>query len=125
MAKILLIEDDDQIRASYGLVLTKKGHVVKEASSGKMALDILEHNDFDIILLDMLMPQMSGIDFLRQAKISSKYPKTKVLAISNTESPKIIEEAKSLGTSQYLLKVDFNPYELANIISDILEQPKE
>jgi CheY-like chemotaxis protein len=120
MAKILLIEDDDQIRASYGLVLTKKGHMVKEASDGQEALQILEHNDFDVILLDMLMPNMSGIEFLRQARIHSRHSKTKVLAISNTESPKIIGEAKELGVNRYLLKVDFNPYELADLIAKSL-----
>lgn len=124
MANILLVEDDDQIRASYAFVLTKKGYTVTEAQSGNEALrHVQAGKKFDLILLDMLMPEGSGVEFLKGAQLPAMSPDTRVIALSNTESPKIIEESKGLGVNRYVLKVEYDPYQLAELVATELADP--
>lgn len=121
MAKILIVEDDNAIAQSYMMQLVKK-HEVKVAPDVTSGL-ALAVDAPDIILLDMLMPGFSGLDFLRQLDPTKALPNTKVIAISNVESPKIVEEARQLGVVKYLLKVDFTPSQIESVIDELLADP--
>lgn len=120
MAAILLVEDEPTILNSYAFVLTKKGFTVTPVDSAKKALEKVQQEKFDMIVLDMLMPEMSGLDFLKTANPKATMPDTKIIVLSNTESPKIIEEAKQFGATEYFLKIENTPYQLADKVSAVL-----
>lgn len=121
MAHILIVEDEEPILNSYTLVLSKKGHTVVPTSSASAALLSLQTEKFDLILLDLLMPEMSGVEFLRQFNPRTTAPGTRIVVLTNTESPKIINEAMELGASQYLLKVENTPYDIADKIPSFIK----
>ncbi len=93
MTRILVVEDDPTIQKIYRNVLTKEGYEVEVASDGKEGLTKATAKEPDLIILDMLMPNMSGIEFLRAYDIINKHPSVKVIAFSNTEQPQRVSEA--------------------------------
>jgi CheY-like chemotaxis protein len=121
MAKILIVEDEEPILHSYSLVLTKQGHEVVAVNNAPAGLEAAQKQPFDLILLDLLMPEVSGIDFLRRLNPHKTIPGTRIVVLTNTESPKIISEAMELGASQYLLKVENTPYDIADKIESFIK----
>lgn len=119
MATVLVVEDDPQIRTAYSFVLAKQ-HEVIEAKDGEEALDCLRKREPDIMLLDMLMPGLSGLDLLRQASIKQHFPTLKIIGFSNIDNPKIVAEAVALGVDKYVLKVDTTPHGMADLIAQML-----
>ncbi|MBW3538500.1 response regulator [Candidatus Parcubacteria bacterium] len=122
MIKVLLVEDDASILNAYSFIFAKKGYQVYPASTAREGLALAAEQRPEVIVLDMLMPQMSGLDFLRQLQPKTTLPNSKVVVMSNTESPKIIEEATGLGADRYLLKVDHTPGAVADVVADMLAQ---
>lgn len=121
MAKILLVEDDNEIRNLYGFSLRQNGFEVFEAADGAVAAKQLDAHKPDVILLDMLMPGISGLDFLRNNNVHHRYPETKIVAFSNIETPRVIEEAKGLGITSYFLKVNVTPHQMVDIIKGLIK----
>lgn len=121
MAKILIIEDYPNIRKVYETVLTAEGHDVVTASEGKEALEKATAKQPDLILLDLLMPGVSGLDFLRAYNIP-EHPDTKVIVFSNLSSPELAKEAAELGASKYFTKSSLTPKELATAVKETLSE---
>ncbi len=113
---ILLVEDDESIRNMYTTGLTKEGFVVTPVNNGTDALAFVGTQQFDFILLDMLLGGMSGIDFLQSADLQVKAPQTRVIGFSNIGSDTIKERAKALGVAAFLDKVDYDPIKLADFL---------
>ncbi len=124
MTKVLIIEDDQQIRMVYSYALNNNGFKVMEAPDAVTGLKLLDENKPDVILLDMLMPGISGLDFLRQNNIHHRYPDVKLIAFSNIETPRVVEEAKQLGVEKYFLKVDVTPHQMIEIINQLTGSKK-
>lgn len=120
MAKLLVVEDDPALRKIYSSILTKEGHAVRAASDGQDALLLANAEEPDLILLDMMMPRMSGIDFLRAYDLKGRHPKVKVIAFSNTEKMEYQTEARELGAMRYTTKFSFTPKTLAAMIQEAL-----
>ena len=123
MSHILLLEDYESLRKIYNETLKAEGYTVKLASSGKEGLKLAQTDEFDLILLDLLMPDMGGIDFL-EAYDLKKHPGTKVIVLSNVYSPELLNQALVLGASQYLLKSDVTPKSLLEVVSQTLSANK-
>lgn len=119
MTNVLIVEDDTSILNSYSFGLTKHGYNVTSSDNARDALGMIKSQAFDVIVLDLLMPEVSGLDFLRQAKPKETIPNTKIIILSNTEAPKIIDQAKELGATYYILKVDNTPSQLCDKIAAI------
>jgi DNA-binding NarL/FixJ family response regulator len=119
MAKVLIVEDDLEIRNAYAFSLSKNGFEVLQAGDAEEGLDQLRQNKPDVMLLDMLMPGASGVEFLRNNHIQGQYPDMKVIAFSNIDNPKIMEQAKALGAIEYLVKVDVTPSQMVEIIRNL------
>ena len=109
---ILIVEDDPSLLNLYSQELIHAGFKVTIASSARDGLDKVKKQTFDLIILDMLMPEMSGLDFLEAVNPKETMPKTKILVLSNTESSKIIDDAIKMGATQYFLKAESDPSEL-------------
>lgn len=122
MAKILIVEDDASLRKIYVTILIKEGYEVAAAVNGKEALQLAEESEPDLILLDMMMPKMNGIEFLRAYDVKGKHPNVKVIAFSNTEKPEFLNEAPKLGAIKYMTKYSFSPKAMVGLIKETLAQ---
>jgi two-component system alkaline phosphatase synthesis response regulator PhoP len=124
MARILIVEDYENLQSIYAAVLKKEGHDVTVVNDGISALEKTKKDQYDVILLDLLLPHMSGMEFLKDYE-PKKHPETKVLMCSNFTSPKYIVEAGNLGVDHYLTKSNVTPAEIAAVIDKMLKEPRD
>jgi CheY-like chemotaxis protein len=120
VAAILVVEDDKDLNAAYSVILQKSGHTVKTAFDGKAALDVLKQFEPDLILLDLLMPIMGGLEFLQNYELTDKHPDVKVLIFTNMENSPEVTEAYKLGAHRCIIKSWTAPQNLNRIITDAL-----
>jgi len=116
MAKILIAEDEKALNDAYVMILKKAGHTVKSALDGSEALKITEKFEPDVILLDLRMPEVGGIEFLERYNLPERHPKVKVIIFSNLDMQKEIDKAFKLGAAKYMLKSWASPKELTAMI---------
>ncbi|RQW87783.1 MAG: sigma-54-dependent Fis family transcriptional regulator [Geobacter sp.] len=118
-AKILLVEDEDLSRDSLIRLLKMTGFNVRGAATGKLALSFLSHEQFDIIITDLFLPDINGIDILKQVKELS--PFTEVILITGHASAETAVKAMKEGAFDYVTKpLSFD--ELSITISKALEK---
>lgn len=101
--KILVVDDENEVRLSIKSYLTR--HIecdLREASSGRQALEMINKDAFDLILLDVRMPGISGIDVLKQAH--SLHPESAILMITAYDSQQVAREALKNGAMDYIIK---------------------
>lgn len=120
MANILIVEDDKDLNNAYTIILNKEGYTVESAFDGQEALDKLTTFKPKLILLDLLMPIMGGLEFLKQFNLKS-HPDVKVLIFTNMENSPEVTEAYSLGAHRCIIKSWTAPHNLARVITDALE----
>jgi CheY-like chemotaxis protein len=121
LARILVVEDDRDLNNAYCIILRHAGHEVVEAFDGKEALGKLKNFQPDLVLLDLLMPVMGGLEFLEQWDASNKHPDVKVLIFTNMENSPEVAEAYKLGANRCIIKSWTAPHNLARVVSDTLE----
>jgi CheY-like chemotaxis protein len=122
VASILVVEDDKDLNAAYSVILRKAGHTVQSAFDGKAALESLKSFEPDLILLDLLMPIMGGLEFLQNYELTDKHPNVKVLIFTNMENSPEVNEAYKLGAHRCIIKSWTAPQNLTRIITDALER---
>ena len=111
MRKILVVEDENILREAYEMILSTEPYVVDVAGNGKEALDKCQQTQYDLVLLDIMMPVMNGIEFLQEMKkLSIRMPK--IIVMSNLSSGKEIEDVLSLGAHSTVLKSSLSPKQL-------------
>jgi len=121
MARILVAEDDPTLQSAYVTFLEAEGFEVQAVSDGQQALSALEQSEPDVVLLDMLMPNLDGIGFLQRAHLVQKHPNTKVLVLSNVSVPYKMEEAELLGAVEYVIKSNITPKEIVEKINALIK----
>ncbi len=110
--KILLIDDDLFIRDLYHEVLEQGGYVVETAADGKAGLEKIQAGGFDLILLDIMMPQLDGIGILSELEINP--PKQKngpIVLLTNLAHDPVVKDALKKGAHDCFIKADMNPDE--------------
>jgi len=120
MPKILVVEDQLALREGYVLILKKAGYDVFEASDGMSAVIEAERIHPDVILLDLLMPYMDGLTFLRKYDVRNKHTDVSVVIFSNSSAPNKVQEAMEMGAKRYLLKAVVSPKKLLKIVEEEL-----
>lgn len=125
MAKILIVEDEKLLNEAYELVLKKEGHSVAAAFNGEEALALFDKNKPDLILLDLRMPKMDGVEFLKQLEAKGKHPDLSVIVFSNYDEQKEIDEAFKHGATRYILKAWSSPKELVKVVHETLNPNSE
>ena len=120
MPKVLIIEDDTTLRSAYDTVLKKEGYETATASDGAEGLDEADKSSPDVILLDMLMPNLHGLDFLKAYDLKGKNKGTKVVVFSNMSAPSDVKDAIELGATKYLTKSSFTPKEVVMLVKEVL-----
>lgn len=108
--KILFIEDFPIIQNLYGDFLKANGFHVDIASDGQAALDKVQSAVYDFVLVDLLLPNVNGIEFLE--KFTDRPEQTKVIVLSDFNEPKTYERAQKLDIAAYLIKAENTPSQL-------------
>jgi len=121
IGKILLVEDDLFLRDMYIQVFKSQGFTVLTADDGEAGLSLGQNNtDAKIMLLDIMLPKMHGIEVLRQLKANPATQKLPVAMISNLTEEKVMQEALSSGAVAYLVKVRLTPPELIAKVKELI-----
>ncbi len=120
---LLVIDDNETSRDLMRRQLERQGHIVTAAESGKQTLDILQGRTFDLILLDIMMPEMSGFQVLQRLKSSDAYGDIPVIVISALDDTDSVVRCLRTGAEDYLLK-PFNPVLLKARIRTCLENKR-
>ncbi|WP_228237474.1 response regulator transcription factor [Allomuricauda sp. M10] len=117
MKKILIVDDEPNIVMSLEYAFKKKDFGVFIARDGTEALEIAEREIPDLILLDVMMPQMDGYETLKRIRENEKLSQTKVVFLSAKSKEKDIEKGLEMGADGYMTK----PFSIKKIISDVEE----
>jgi len=118
MTKILLVEDEQTLQKTLGDIFTKEGYKVINALDGEVGLKLAKKEKPDLILLDVILPKMTGFEVLKELKNDSDTRFIKVVILTNLENVEDVEKALSLGATTYLVKTDYS-------LSGILEKVKK
>ena len=118
--KILLVEDEDFIRELYVRQLTKAGFQVKSAVDGQSGLNLLKSEAFDLLLLDIMLPGMNGLQLLREFKTQNPNSKMITILLTNLGQEAVIKEGFELGAQAYLIKASYTPDQVVNEVKNAL-----
>lgn len=121
MPKIAIIEDDQAIREMYRLKLEKTGYDVKLASDGLKGLELVEAFKPDLILLDLMIPEMTGDKMLEKMRQTNWGAKIKVIILSNVSKDEAPEIIHSLNISRYIVKAHHTPKQVVSIVKETLD----
>ena len=115
--KILIVDDEPNIVMSLEYAFKKKDFEVFIARDGTEALDISDKEKPDLILLDIMMPEMDGYETLKQVRDNKDLAHTKVVFLSAKSKEKDVEKGLNMGADSYMTK----PFSIKKVISDIEE----
>jgi two-component system NtrC family sensor kinase len=121
MAKILLVEDDVMISEIYQRKFVLAGFEVDVAMSGREVLQKVEQNTYDLILLDVVLPEMNGMDVLAELR-KSHGPDLKIIIFSNLNEQEDRKKAFELGANGYIPKTEYSPSRLVEEVQRFLYQ---
>ena len=119
--RILIIDDEEIVRTSCQRILEPEGYSVKTADNGKAGVTLLKNNTFDLVITDLMMPDMDGIDVLRKTR--ETWPDTEVIIMTGYGTVKTAVRAMKIGVFDYIEK-PFSPEDLLSITSKALERKK-
>ena len=119
---ILFIEDDKPIAEMYARVLERSGYEVDFAYDGGEGLAMAEAKPYDLILLDIMMPEKTGIEVLHELRgeDGKGHPETKIVILTNLAQDKTSQEALKSQADGYIIKADIVPSELAGVIGKLI-----
>jgi len=105
---VLIVEDDEMLLRALYLAFLHSGLTIATATDGETALRMTERLKPDIVLLDLLLPKMSGFEYLQAIKANLTLKSTPVIILSNLGDKDDMEKAKTLGAADYFIKADTN-----------------
>jgi CheY-like chemotaxis protein len=121
-AKILLIEDEETIVSMYNLRFQKSGFEIEVAKNGAWGLKLARQKKFDVIIMDMVMPAMSGYEAIKLLKADESTKDVPIIILSNSAQDKDIAKCKKLGATTCLLKSLITPAKLVSEVEKILNK---
>lgn len=121
MPNIAIIEDDQAISQMYRFKFEAEGFNVQTAENGKLGLALAESMKPDIILLDLMMPEMTGDEMLEKLRATAWGKDIKVIILTNVGEQEIPDNVKQLGVSDVILKADMTPRQVANLVKKLLD----
>jgi len=120
MSKIAIVEDDAAISQMYRIKFEAEGYTVETAENGKLGLALIEEMKPDIVLLDLMMPEMNGEEMLSKLRGTDWGKDIKVIILTNmgeSEAPPTIRE---LGVEAFILKANMTPRQVAEMVKEHL-----
>lgn len=120
MNKVLIAEDDPIISRMYEKIFSFEGFEVQMAADGQECIDKAKSWQPIIILLDIMMPNMNGIQALEKLKADPSTKKIPVIMLTNLASQQDADQALAKGAVKYVIKSEYDPKEVADIVKEVL-----
>ena len=120
MAKVLVIDDEPSVRKLIGMLLSQDGYEVVLSDNGEKGLDLYRREHPDVIVLDLIMPGMDGIEVLRQIRCVDLHQR--VIVVTADSRPKREWEVRALGVSEFLVKGS-SVHSLGDTLKRLLKTP--
>jgi DNA-binding response OmpR family regulator len=114
--KIAIIEDDLAISQMYRIKFENEGFDVETAENGKLGLELAEHMKPDIILLDLMMPEMNGDEMLKKLRATDWGKDIKVVILTNMGEQELPQDVRNLNVEAVILKADMTPRQVAELV---------
>ena len=118
MSKIAIIEDDSAISMMYRIKFEAEGYVVETAENGKLGLELIKEMKPDIILLDLMMPEMNGDEMLKKLRETDWGKDIKVIILTNMGESEAPESIKALNIEAFILKANMTPRQVAELVKE-------
>jgi CheY-like chemotaxis protein len=120
--KVLIVDDEPDLRMMFKDILNTFGYEIDEANDGVECLEKLEKNKYDLVLLDLMMPRMDGMEALTRIKQDKeKYGSAPVLILTNLTSDVAIKEGFERKADGYLIKTELTPEQVVEEIEKVLK----
>ena len=120
MSKIAIIEDDVAISQMYRIKFEAEGYIVETAENGKLGLALVEEMMPDIVLLDLMMPEMGGDEMLQKMRATEWGKDIKVIILTNMGESEAPESIKHLNVRAFILKANMTPRQVAELVKEQL-----
>ena len=120
MKKIMIVEDDDGLREIYKIRLAADGYIVVTASDGEMALSVAVSEKPDLMVLDLMMPKISGFDMLEILRSTPEMAKLRVIVMTALSSDEQRARGESLHVDRYLVKSQVGIEDVVNAVHEVL-----
>lgn len=118
--KILLVDDDAFLRDMYATKFGERGHSVEVAATGEAAQKLVREKTFDVVLLDLVMPGISGVELLESIKKDQGEKMPACIILSNQGSQEDIDSAKEAGAKGYIIKAEMIPSEVVTRVESFV-----
>lgn len=125
MSTVLLAEDDVYLRMAYMTILEVAGYTVVEAENGLDALNELKRKQPDVLLLDMLMPVMGGIELLAEIEKAELFPLKRIIAFTNLSDTATTDKLHKFGVDRYMLKAAIMPADLVKGVQGVIDEESD
>ncbi|EPJ46935.1 MAG: chemotaxis response regulator [Osedax symbiont Rs1] len=116
MASLLIVDDSVSVRTMLNQLLTQAGHIIDEAGDGEEALEKAQLTNYDLILTDVNMPLLDGIELCRELRQMQNFRFTPILIITTESADKIKQKGKLAGATGWLIK-PFDPDKLVKTVN--------
>lgn len=120
MKNVLIVDDEQQTIEVFQAALSTLGYQITVADNGKNALEKIKNQKFDIIVLDQMMPDMSGNDIIQILKQDEATKNIPVIILTNYGEVGLVKDAIAAGAADYILKYQMTPSDLAEKIKKLL-----
>ena len=117
---MLIIEDDPLMSRMYQKIFKFEGYDVTMAGNGEEGLEKVKSDKPTLILLDIMMPKMNGLEVLEKLKADEGTKKIPVVVLTNLAGQSDAEKALSMGAVKYIVKSEYEPKQVANMVKEIL-----
>ncbi len=117
MKKVLIVEDETSLREIYAEIIADAGYEVLQAGDGDKAWEIINSGEWDLLLLDIMLPKLDGMEVLRNKDKNSFCKNKPVIMLSNLDNENIVKECLSLGAAGYLVKSSVTPQDILNVVN--------
>ena len=120
MSKVAIIEDDTAISQMYRMKFENEGYTVETAENGKIGLELIEEMKPDIVLLDLMMPEMDGEEMLTLLRKESWGKDIKVIILTNMGESEAPASIKTMNVEAFILKANMTPRQVAELVKQYL-----
>ncbi len=118
--KVLIVEDDSVLGSMYKIKFETNGFTVMVATNGSDGLEKAKKDDFDIILLDIIMPQLDGFSVLAELKKDAKTKEVPVIMLTNLGTEEDKKKGKEMGAVDYIVKSSLTPTQVSDKVKEFL-----
>jgi CheY-like chemotaxis protein len=118
--KILIIEDEELMLNLLEKKLKAVGYDIATAVNGQDGLDLLKSQSFDLVLSDIIMPKLGGLELMEKMSQDPALNNIPIIVISNSGQPVEIDQAKRFGAKDWLVKTEFDPQEVITKVKNLL-----